>query len=171
MKFLLLLTLSTLLLLADLKPFKTLSLDFTQVITNEQNRTLTYTGKLHMQQPNRILWEYETPVVKKIYIANSQVTIYEPDLLQATIFKNGRELNPIHMFNESTKIDENTRSAKFNQKEILIKHNKDEITNLSFLDEVENSVVIYFKSYQYNPTFNKSFFVFYPDSETDVIRP
>jgi outer membrane lipoprotein carrier protein len=151
--------------------FKDASVAFKQTVTNDQNRTLTYSGILHMKVPSHIVWEYQTPVVKKIYIAKKHVTVYEPDLLQATIFKSGKELNPITIFNESKQVDTTTRKVLFDKREIVIKHNKKEIESLHFLDEVENRVAIRFTHYNYTPTFNKDFFIFYPDSETDVIRP
>ena len=71
-QFLLILSLSTL-LFAKIEQFKTIQSDFTQKVTNDQNKTIVYTGTFYATADKKALWIYEKPISKKIYFSGTKV--------------------------------------------------------------------------------------------------
>lgn len=157
-------------LMADILDFTTLQADFEQTIVNEQNSTIRYKGTLYIKKPDKILWQYNTPVKKSIFINKYNVTIYEPELYQAVIFKENRELDPIKMFKESKKISPTQRVSEFNGNSITISLNGDTIDSLAFTDKVDNRVTIRFVNYHKNEKLEDGLFVFQPGEDVDIIR-
>jgi len=150
--------------------FKTAQAHFTQHVTNEHNKTITYSGNIYMKKPDLMLWEYQTPIQKSIYINRMTVTIYEPELYQATIFKNQEALNLVELFRKSTKVNNTTRKAFVDGNELTLKHNDEQFTKVFFRDKVENQVVINFTDYKKGIELENERFFFMPSSEIDVIR-
>lgn len=165
-----LLFLFTLTLYADITDFKTLKASFVQQIINDQNQSITYTGTLYIKQPNLILWHYTSPIEKTIYISRYNVTVYEPELYQAIIFDQKKELNPVQIFKESKEVSKTKRLSVFNDREITIIHSGDKVEKILFRDKVENAVTIEFKTYEKNIELDESLFVFKPEEGTDIIR-
>ena len=54
-------------LFAKIDHFKTIQSDFTQKVTNDQNKTITYEGRFYATEDKKALWIYDKPVSKKIY--------------------------------------------------------------------------------------------------------
>ena len=169
-KFFSLFLLFTIILYADITDFKTLQASFIQRIVNDQNQSIVYKGTLYIKQPNLILWHYTSPIEKSIYINRFNVTVYEPELYQAIIFDQKKELDPIQIFKESKKISEKKRLSEYNDREITIIHDKDKVEKISFKDKVDNSVSIEFIEYKKNITLDDDLFVFKPGEGTDIIR-
>lgn len=170
MKTILLLFLTLITLNADILDFSTLKADFEQTIVNEQNSTILYKGTLYIKKPDKILWQYDTPVKKSIFINRFNVTVYEPDLYQAVIFKQQKELNPIKMFRDSKAVGPNERVSEFDGNSIRIFLEKDRVRSLAFRDKVDNDVTIRFVSYIKDEKLEDRLFVFEPGEEVDIIR-
>jgi outer membrane lipoprotein carrier protein len=67
---------------------KSISSDFTQIITSTEGDSLKYEGNLQALNDgneNFALWIYKNPIEKKIYFTNNRVVMIEPDLEQAII--------------------------------------------------------------------------------------
>ncbi len=157
-------------LLADILDFKTLKADFEQTIVNEQNSTILYTGTLYIKKPDKILWQYDSPIKKSIFINKYNVTVYEPDLYQAVIFKQQKELNPIKMFKESKEVSPTERISEFDGNTIHINLDNEKVKSLAFRDKVDNDVTIRFISYKKNQKLEDRLFVFEPGEDVDIIR-
>jgi outer membrane lipoprotein carrier protein len=157
-------------LAADILDFTTLKANFEQTIVNEQNNTIHYSGTLYILKPDKILWQYDTPIKKSIFITQHNVTIYEPELYQAVIFKQNEELNPVKMLNESKQVSATERISEFNGNKITIKLNDKKVESLSFIDKVGNRVTIRFVSYETNKKLDGRLFLFEPGDEIDIIR-
>lgn len=170
MKLIVLFFIVALSLHADILDFKTLTADFEQTIVNEQNSTILYKGTLYIKKPDKILWRYDSPVKKSIFINRYNVTVYEPDLYQAIIFKQQRELNPIKMFKESKQISPTERVSEFDGNRISIKLDNEKVESLAFRDKVDNDVTIRFVTYQKNKRLEDRLFVFEPGEDVDIIR-
>ena len=82
MRFLWIFACLTTLLFAKIEHFKTIQSDFTQKVTNDQNKTIIYQGTFFATNDKKALWIYEKPVAKKIYFNNTRVLIIEPELEQ-----------------------------------------------------------------------------------------
>lgn len=70
---------------------------FIQTITNDSNKKIEYFGKLYFKKPIKILWRYEKPIKKDIFITENRVTIIEPELEQITISENFEVKNIINI--------------------------------------------------------------------------
>lgn len=165
-----LLFLFTIALYGDITDFKTLKAAFIQQIVNDQNQSITYKGTLYVKQPNLILWHYSSPIEKSIYISRHNVTVYEPELYQAIIFDQRKELDPVQIFKESKEVSKTKRLSVFNDREITIIHNADKVEKILFRDKVDNTVTIEFETYEKNIELNESLFIFKPEEGTDIIR-
>lgn len=69
----------------DLQVVQSFSANFEQRVHSADNKgsTLKYTGTLKALAPTSVLWKYETPIPKEIYIDNGTMIIFEPKLQQA----------------------------------------------------------------------------------------
>ena len=155
---------------ADILDFQTLKADFEQTIVNEQNSTILYKGTLYIKKPDKILWQYDSPIKKSIFINKYNVTVYEPELYQAVIFKQQKELNPIQMFKESKKISPTERVSEFDGNRISIKLDTEKVKSMSFRDKVDNDVTIRFITFVKNGKLEDRLFVFEPGEDVDIIR-
>lgn len=87
MKILTLLFTLTLSLYANLELLDSFEADFTQSVTDEKGKKLTYKGTLKAQRPNMALWSYTSPIQKSVYIKEGLVSIVEPELEQVLVRK------------------------------------------------------------------------------------
>ena len=63
------------------------SADFTQEISDENNKIVKYVGKINAKKPKLAMWSYSKPVEKKVYIEKNSVVVIEPELEQIIIRK------------------------------------------------------------------------------------
>lgn len=155
---------------ADLLDFNTIKASFTQTITNDRNNTITYKGTMYIKKPDNILWEYNTPIKKKIYITKHNITIYEPEIYQAVFLKQKNELDPIKMLQNSKTVSPTKKISNYNNNEITITHNNKTINSIYFTDNIGNANTIKFESYEKNVALNNSLFVFVATDDVDIIR-
>ncbi|NQY20262.1 MAG: outer-membrane lipoprotein carrier protein LolA [Campylobacteraceae bacterium] len=154
----------------DFNKLKSIESDFTQTIVNSSNKIIKYKGKLFIQEPSKILWKYNTPVVKNVYILNTFVIIDEPELEQAIYTTLNSEINILALLKSSKKIAANVFQSEINEVKynFFIKDNK--ITKIKYEDELENKVTISFSNSIYNKEIKKEVFVFNAPDYYDIIR-
>ena len=58
--------------------------DFEQTIVNEDGIPARYEGHIMGKAPNKVKWQYKTPLQKEIYMNENEVLIYEPLLAQVS---------------------------------------------------------------------------------------
>ena len=77
-----------------LNGFKSLEANFVQSLINENGEVLERTtGVLHLQQPGKFYWSYETPYTQKIVSNGDVLWIFDEDLEQLTIRKMGSAID------------------------------------------------------------------------------
>ena len=158
------------LLAADITDITTLKARFVQTVTNDQNQTITYEGRVYLKPPHRGLWIYDTPVEKSIYLTPEAITVYEPELLQATVLRPRNELNLLKIFKEAKPVSPGESVATVGEKAVHIKHSGGLVTRLFFTDKLENSVTIRFFDHEINQPIPDTLFEFIPEPGTDIIR-
>lgn len=169
----LLLLLSTIFLQASIKEFqnlKTLQSKFIQTITSSSNTKIDYKGELFIKNSGKILWSYQEPVRKDVFVNGSEVIINEPDLEQAIITKLDKEIDMLKMLNEAKKIDENIYSSKIDNTEYKIVLKNGKIDKILYKDEIENSVEIKFIDTILDVEISDSKFIFNIPLGYDLIR-
>jgi len=146
MKKLILSAVLTLNCYANIENLQYFEADFTQNITDDNNKTIKYEGHIKAAKPQYALWEYKTPINKQVYILPTQVVVIEPDLEQAIVKKLSRSFDIFTLIKKAKKVDKNTLVATFQNTTYTIKLNKDVIETISYVDEFENNVKIDFRN-------------------------
>ena len=90
---------------------ETFEANFTQNIVNNANKKIIYTGKIYIQKPDKILWNYKTPIIKNIYINKEFIIIDEPQLEQAIFTSLKKKINIITLLKNAKEIKPNIYSA------------------------------------------------------------
>lgn len=71
---------------AWLKPVRTLSADFVQVVRSREGQISSRaTGRLSLSRPDRFRWDYRDPYVQVIVADGSRLWLYDADLAQVTV--------------------------------------------------------------------------------------
>ncbi|MFA7083693.1 MAG: LolA-like outer membrane lipoprotein chaperone [Arcobacteraceae bacterium] len=143
---------------------------FEQTITNASKSVIKYQGELYIKDDSKILWQYKTPIIKNVYILDDVAIIDEPELEQAIYTKLDKEINLIKIIKEAEKNSDNSYTATINNinYEIMLVNNQ--ISNISYKDELENSVSIDFKNITQNHNIEAEIFKFIPPTSYDIIR-
>ncbi len=144
--------------------------NFEQHITNSSNTTIIYEGEIFIKGDKNILWKYKTPIIKDVYILHDIAIVDEPELEQAIYTKLDKELNLFKIIKEATKIDENSYKAVVNNIDFTILIQNNNLYEISYLDELENRVVINFDNILLNQEIKSSIFEFFPPANYDIIR-
>ncbi|WP_458699466.1 LolA-like outer membrane lipoprotein chaperone [Sulfurospirillum sp. 1307] len=150
MKFLI----SVLLLFASLYAnpldFNSIQSDFTQIITNEENSTITYEGSFYAKSNAKALWIYKSPISKKIYFNQNQVVIIEPELEQAIITNLKNTPNLTELLKDAKKVEKNLYETSYYETTYKIFIEDDHIKKISYEDKLANQVTIELKNQSVN---------------------
>lgn len=145
--------------------------DFTQKIVDDQNKTILYKGHVVAAKPQYALWQYETPINKKVYISPSKITMIEPDLEQAIIKHISENFDFFALIKNAKKVNEKNYIANFkNHKYTITLNSKNEIEFISYVDEFENNVKIVFEKQMKNKEYKKEIFTPIIPDDYDIIR-
>jgi len=129
---------------------RSLSADFTQQITDDTNKTITYRGHLDAIRPDMARWEYDTPVKKSVYIVGHKVTIVEPELEQAITKTFREEIDLFKILAKAQRLDDDTYLATHKSQQFLIKIKDDVPMAISYKDAFENKIRILFSHQKLN---------------------
>jgi len=159
-------------LFANIQNIQTLESNFTQSVTNEQNAKVTYKGKLYAnKKSNNALWEYNSPVVKKIYYdGKDKLTIIEPELEQVIFAKLHEVPNLLKILSDAKKDAKGILKTKFDGISYTIKTDGDKIDSISYKDKMQNRVLIKFSEEKLNQKIDNSTFRYSIPKEYDIIE-
>ena len=156
---------------SSIKNLNSFQSKFIQIVTSSNSKDfIEYKGEVFIKKSGKILWKYETPVRKNIYIDNSSVIVDEPDLEQAIFTKLEQEINIIKLLEDSKKISENLYKSRLDgvDYEISIKDGK--VSLITYKDNLENSIEIRFFEVINNAFIDDSKFLFVVPKDYDLIR-
>jgi len=153
--------------LENLKSFKA---NFIQKIANESNKVIKYEGEVFIKNNGRVLWKYQTPIIKNVYIINNIVIVDEPELEQAIYTTLEDNIDMIKLLKEAKKVAQNKYETKLYNTLYTIKTKEDKIESLSYTDELENKVLISFENIEQNIELNDSIFNFLAPKDYDIIK-
>ncbi|ABB44320.1 Outer membrane lipoprotein carrier protein LolA [Sulfurimonas denitrificans DSM 1251] len=157
-------------LFASLDSIVSFDADFTQNITDDKNKTISYNGHIIATKPQNARWSYFKPVKKEVYINDYDVTIVEPEIEQVIIRKIESNFDFFKMIENAKENSKDNYTAKYGDTLFNIKKKGDLIESISYLDEFENRVVIIFKSQKQNQAINKILFMPTYPLDFDIIR-
>ncbi len=161
----------TTLLSANLNNLHTFESSFKQNIKNDQNSVIEYVGKISaLRDENVALWEYKSPVEKKIYYYDGKLVIIEPELEQAIFAKLDQVPNILKLLKSAQKLRENVYETTFDNIKYKIITNKDKIEQISYTDQLHNKVTIKFYNQKINQKINKQRFIFKIPEHYDILK-
>lgn len=129
-------------LISGVFDFNTISSDFKQTITNEENSKIVYEGSLYTSTQQKALWFYKTPVEKKIYFNKNRVIILEPELEQAIVTNLENVPNLTELLKQSIKKENGIYETSYDNTTYTIHTNNDNITKIAYSDKLGNNVQI-----------------------------
>jgi outer membrane lipoprotein carrier protein len=154
----------------DIKNLDSFFGNFKQTITSDSKSVIEYNGKVFIKKSGKILWQYETPIKKNVYIDNTMAIVDEPELEQAIFTKLDNEINIIKLLNEAKKIDNENYVSTINGIKYSIKVQDNKISKITYKDELDNLVNINFLNIVQNGDISDEIFKFIIPSHYDVIR-
>jgi outer membrane lipoprotein carrier protein len=158
------------LLAFNFEKINTFEADFSQSITNHSGKEISYSGKVFIKKPLQILWQYNEPIQKNVFLINTRVTIIEPDLEQVIISTLENEINILDILQNGEKIDANTYKSFVYNKPYLFSIKDDQLKQIEYKDDVDNKVVITFKNIVQNQPIKDSIYKYNIPTDYDVIR-
>lgn len=170
MKYIFLLTLLFGSLFAFGENIQNFEADFTQTITDEENKTLTYKGTMHAMRPNSVLWRYREPINKKIYINSKRAVIVEPELEQAIIKQLDGEIDFFGILSSAQTLEQGHYTASYKGITFILKESDGVIDSLSYTDTLENRVQIRFSKQKQNRPMEPELFTPRVPKEFDIIK-
>ena len=156
-------------LFASIDDIYNFTADFTQTITDDKNKVLTYRGDITASKPQSAVWRYTQPITKNVFILNSTVTIVEPEIEQAIIKRIDSNFNIFKMLNDAKKVADKTYVTKFKGKAYTIIMQNNKIDSISYIDEFENRVKITFQHQKINTKIDKAVFIPQIPIDFDII--
>ncbi|WP_229860171.1 LolA-like outer membrane lipoprotein chaperone [Candidatus Sulfurimonas baltica] len=170
MKYLLLAMLLITHVAASMNDITSFEADFTQTITDDKDKTLTYSGHILASKPQNARWNYIEPVKKNVFITQFEVTIVEPEIEQVIVKRIESNFDFFKMISNAKKINNNTYETKYKESVFKIVQNNSLIESISYIDEFENRVKIIFKNQKQNHTIDLKVFTPNYPLYFDIIR-
>jgi outer membrane lipoprotein carrier protein len=150
MKKLILSAVLTLNCYANIESLQYFEADFTQNITDDNEKVIKYKGHIKAAKPQYALWEYKSPINKQVYILPTEIVVIEPDLEQAIVKKLSRNFDIFTLIKNAKKVDKDHYVATFKNTKYTIKLKHDKLETISYIDEFENRVEIIFTNEEEN---------------------
>ena len=151
-RFLPLISFLTLTLFASPQDINSFNSPFEQRIVDEHGKAIVYRGELWAAKPQNVLWVYNKPIQKSVYINAKRLVIVEPQLEQATIRTLGDEINFLEIIKKAKKVDNDHYNATVNGQIYSITFKNDLLTAIQYNDSYDNKITIQFLK----PTHNTS---------------
>lgn len=155
---------------ASLDEINSFEADFTQSVTDENNKILSYSGSIVASKPQNVMWNYMKPIKKNVYINSRSVVIVEPEIEQVIIKEIESNFNFFNMIKNAKQIKENTFVAHYKESVFTITTKDDFIKSISYVDEFENKVTITFENQKQNESIDSTVFVPKIPNDFDIIR-
>lgn len=148
-----------------------LSADFIQSVKSIEQKEILYRGKIYIKSPNLILWSYETPVKKLIYVRGDEIITYEPLLDQAIISKLERNLDLLDILKSAKKSGKNSYISEVEGTIFNIKTDSNSIPlSIEYEDKLQNRITITLKNAKPNADIDSSIFIPNLPENTDILR-
>ncbi|QOY53622.1 outer membrane lipoprotein chaperone LolA [Candidatus Sulfurimonas marisnigri] len=170
MKYLLLTILLIAQATASMNDVTSFEADFTQSITDDKDKVLTYSGHILASKPQNAKWSYTKPFKKNVFITQFEVTIVEPEIEQVIIKRIESNFDFFKMIANAKKIENNTYETNYKESVFKIIQNNNLIESISYIDEFENRVQILFKNQKQNHSIDLKVFIPNYPIYFDIIR-
>ena len=168
---------------------QTMSANFKQTLRASDGKLLQEsTGVFYLQRPGKFRWNYTQPYPQEIVSDGEQVWVYDVDLEQVTVQRQGASQNntPMALLQNKQKLEDafeiHERGTESSLHRIELLNKKDDVDfdrimlgldaqGLRFLrlhDQFEQTTDIFFTELQSNPELDAEIFQFTPPEGVDV---
>ena len=154
----------------NLENLKSFNADFIQKVTNESDKTIEYKGEVFIKNSGKVLWKYNTPIIKNVYVINNIVIVDEPELEQAIYTTLQSGIDMIKLLKEAKEIKKNIYQAKLYENLYTIEVKEDKINSISYKDELANKIIISFENAKQNIQIDDNIFNFLAPDFYDIIK-
>lgn len=154
----------------ELENIKTFEADFEQSIINSSNKEIKYNGKVFIKDSSKVLWKYETPIVKNVYIIRDFAIVDEPELEQAIFTSLNKEINILKLVRTAKEIKTDVYTTTMYDVQYTINIKQKKIDSIQYQDELENKVTISFTNVAQNQNIDDAIFKFKAPKGYDIIR-
>lgn len=161
---------TTMLFANNLQKINSFEATFKQSIINHSGKKIVYTGKIYMKKPLQLVWKYNDPIEKFVYIKKNKVTIIEPDLEQAIISKLDKGFNILELFKNSKRISPSQYISIFNDIKYKLTIIDNKLQQIAYKDNLDNSIFISFSHIHQNKPIMDKIFEFQIPQEYDIMR-
>lgn len=151
-----------------IKMLESMQAYFTQKLISEDS-VITYTGEFFALAPHFVLWKYQTPIPKEVYINGDSVVVYEPMLEQAIFSALKENIDVLNLIKQAKFIKENHYSAEILGQKYDLFFKEGILRQIAFVDSVGNRVEISFENIQTNHKIDPKLFEFKPTSNLDIL--
>lgn len=148
--------------------FASFASDFIQSVSSA-NAKIRYEGNFILSK-DQAFWNYQEPMLKQIYIKENELFIIEPDLEQVIISPLENIPNLSQIFQNARKLNEQTFLAQYNQITYTIMLKDDEISSITYKDELDNEVLIELFNQRRNFTLDEAIFEPRIPQDYDILR-
>lgn len=154
----------------DLRVIQSFSANFKQTVYSlEEGSALEYTGTIKALAPTSVLWKYDKPIPKEIYIDNETMIVYEPKLQQAIFTQLQENMDLLSLLKKAKKIKSDYYEATILDQKYALLLDNGILKEVHFNDSLGNKVEIIFSDIVVNSKINAEIFEFNPGSNIDII--
>ena len=173
MKLLISLLTVSMLLFADITLPQNFKTDFHQTITNDKGKVINYDGNVVFKNYNRSLfkWSYASPTQKEVCTDGTQLIVVDHDLEQVSTYMINDGINLEEILKIAKKISQSDYQATYKDIEYLISlDEKEQLRQIVYVDNLDNSVKIMFNDMNYNTTVNEDDLACNAPKSYDIIK-
>lgn len=155
---------------SQLEKLESFEADFVQLVMNETNKTIEYKGKVFIKSSGKVLWEYQTPIIKNVFVIDNVAIVDEPELEQVIYTTLENSIDIVKLLKDAKKVEENRYETNLYKVKYIISLENDKIKSLSYVDQLENKILITFLNSKQNSDISDDIFKFIPPEHYDIIK-
>jgi outer membrane lipoprotein carrier protein len=144
--------------------------NFTQTITDDNNKSIVYKGEVYAKKPSFNLWQYQYPIQKSVYSDGIKIIMIEPDLEQVLYTNISQNIDFFNIIASATETSKNHFNAHYKDMKFEIIMDENSLQSISYHDNFDNLVLIDFEKQHYNTKIEDSFFTPNIPQDYDIIH-
>ncbi|MFZ5374301.1 MAG: LolA-like outer membrane lipoprotein chaperone [Campylobacterota bacterium] len=157
-------------LFAAPKDLSSFNAKFIQTITDDNGKTIRYSGELWAAKPQNALWVYHKPIQKSVYVNGQKVTVIEPAIEQATLRTLDNEIDFLSIVQKAKPLGEGRYSATVKGQTYTVIFKNDILSSISYTDGFDNKIVITFNDQNQNRAIEPSRFKPLVPADYDILK-
>jgi len=126
---------------------------FSQTITTPSKKTIIYNGDVSYNSPSLLKWSYSSPTKKEVCTDSKLVLVVDHHLEQVSMFKITKGFNLPAVIKSAKSVGNGEFVAQHDNKKFYIRTiSNNQLSQISYIDELDNKVVVNFNNIKYLKT-------------------